>query len=465
MESIIKIAGPFIAALAAFIGAMRAFFWASERLEGFVSKNLREKLIVKLTAWWDYVEHTKFPQLAKREAQIISAKIEDFKRNDHDFFSYKLNLSFLLTTTAFLLGAILQVLSHLFDLEIEVLDKFINKDSLNYISDWNFGYQFYLEYVPTIILFFQLYRSLGSTKNRRRLLTTYLFHFLVYSIYVFVLISFFEGMVNTEFDTQTGDEMSLTNGLPRSFIVVIFLIQTVLLGLLHWWGTKSIRRTKKFTFKLFLLSLIIIVIAAILLEGSRYTGWQIVPQIVYLEGFYYFVNYLFDSLTFFITLHLIDRIANGGTLKNFGLILADISIATLLAVGLYLLTLISFALMLLALKGYLLGGENWVEIFANELSSRITFEFSSLRFGTVFFAGTTLIPTLVYVLILVTSYFSKLTYLLSGKLSKFFFYKGATEEQKSPVYMTLVLISTLIAIIPAYIAWISAKGAIAANLI
>ena len=439
---------------------MRAFFWASERLESFVSKNIREKLISKLTAWWDYVGETKFPQFAKREAQIIAAKIKDFRNKDHDFFSYKLNLSLLLTTAAFMIGAFLQVLSHLFDLEITVLDKFINKDSIFYRNDWEFGYQFYLEYIPTVVLFFQLYRCLGRTENRKRLLITYLFQFIIYSIFVFVLISFFEGIINNQMDTQSDEGMSFAIRMPRYVIVIIFLIQTSLLGLLYWRGGISIRRTNKFTIKMFLLSLVIIVIVAIILEGCRYYGWQIVPQIIYMEGFYYFVNFLFDSLTFFITLKLIERIAKGSTFKNFGYIVTDIVLASVLAVTLYFLTLLSLVMMSLALNGYLFQGENWAEMFAIELSSRITFELSSLKFGTVFFAGTTLIPTLVYVVILVTSYVSKFTYLLSGKLSKFFFYKGVSVEQKSPVYMTLVLFSLLMATIPAYIAWHSSKVAI-----
>ena len=313
----------------------------------------------------------------------------------------------------------------------------MSSESTYYAGDVSYFYLIWL--IPDLFLIYYLYRLLFRSKDRRTFLMLYLFRYSVVSFGVSFLLGF------------------------DSFYELVALVPNTigLLLVVYWYkiGSKFIKLDRTLSKRFVYSAIGFLVVLAILMNFTDNLDAEFLLSMLYSDSFFYASNFLFDSITFTITFWILQRIATSNSITNLGYLLLDIVLALLLAVALYVIVLILGNIideLSILRKIAREDSLSYLDYFRNKLGVYI----ENVQLGGMLFAATTLIPTIVYITILILSYFGKVAYLFSGKLSKFFFYKELSEGKKSPVYMTMVFFSLLIATIPGYIAWHSSKVAI-----
>lgn len=416
----ILICFPFIAAIIAYISSLRSLFWFSEKVEKSLSKNIKVKLIRRLDSWWEIITKTPFPVLAKKESEIVVRKLNQYLNDKKRSKHIKLNLSIFLTLFAWFIGNIFFVISCiLFDNQEIHIDEKIS--SLLWIC------------LLSVILYF-LYKALMNPDERIKLM----FNWLLRDIY-------FGFLVNSILLPLISEKLTAESYFIDSnfWVAIIGLILIVLFEVI-------IARNKTYTIKRFFLFSALIITFLSIAKSFDYFDliWRI--KDIYYNHFPWVLNYVFDLITFLITFRILNKIIEGKTLINILWILIDVFLAGILAITLYFILLYLNNMF----EGVINNNENLDKIFIYSKEA-----ISKNRFHNIIYASTTLIPTILYFFLLKLSYLGKIVELYLGKISKYIFYRPREDEKRTPVYLTLILISVVLSFVPAIISFIAAKKA------
>jgi len=394
MEKIL-ICFPFIYAFIIYLLSLRGLFWFVDGIEKILSKNqiLRAKLIKKLDNWWEVVIQTPFPVLAKKEAEIVLNKLNSYFEDREKSVAIILNVSLFLTFLSLFLGKVYNNLYFIINDDIAVSKQLV---------------PIYLALLFNFLLVIFFFTALRNHIIRKKII----FNWLIRITYFGFVLDYIRNFINFKF------------GLFETIIFPLLFLAAC--EFILWFNNK-------FSVKRFLLITIIVLLFSIIPNIQyRILGHSISST----QNLLWILNFVFDLATFIFTWKILHKIVNGRSVYNFFWIMLDVLIAITLSIILYVL------------YPLLSGGE---------IMSFIKWTLSNKNYSYIFYASTTLIPTVLFFGLIILAYLCKTTEIMLGRVSKYIFYTPKMEEKRTPVYLTLILISYIISIVPAIITFIGAK--------
>lgn len=427
VSSVLASTVPGVAALIGYVGGLRTLIWASESIEGLLPADLRGRLVARLEGWWAIVRTTHFPVLAREECANLVRRFERLLEEDGHPRSLKLAVSFLLTTLAFVLGRILWGIASLSGMRVAGLESLVAPWHVEAADRGWVELLFVLLYLlPDVFLIRKLLRAIRDPGSRIATLASG-------SIQYLILISLVD--------------LANPPAWPSSRV---FLSAGILLLALWKLPSRVVRGNRVLSARLGGLSALLLGVLAYLRNDAD-------PLVrVYMAFVYYGGNWVFDSLTVTTTHRILRRVSAGNSLGNALWIGLDAALALAFAAVVYVIVMFnSSAFYRLAFGGDIAISEIGLEVV--QWSVQALWE---LRLGTVFFALTTFIPTVIYAWTLSLRFIGRAAWLVSGHATRIFFRRPEPQEQRSPIYLTLVAIALVLSFAPAYLAWFSAHQVI-----